>query len=157
MRQVFDVLTFFLPARLAPPSRTTASSRTASEAAAIFLGSGFINVKRSIIEHCAIDRRNCLVGFSGVGHFHKREPTRATCVAIPHYRHAINCAMRLEQRSNVIFRGVKVQISNENLLQGSAFPICFRAVRCLLTPNAAEASKCDFSIAGIRRERECAC
>jgi hypothetical protein len=49
------------------------SATTAGRAAAIGLGTGFVNIQRTPTQLFAIERGNCFLRFGGIGHFDERK------------------------------------------------------------------------------------
>jgi Cu/Ag efflux pump CusA len=62
----------------------------------------------------AVNCCNGSVAFSVVGHFHKAKTAGLSGVAVRNDIYAINRAIRLEQRTDILFAGVEAEIAHED-------------------------------------------
>jgi hypothetical protein len=113
-----DLYSEFLPAGLArltrmaliivatAPASTAKPFPTTSAARRIGLRFRFIDLQRPPTHLSAIQRRDCLVSFRRIGHFHKSEASRAAGLAIRNDADPLDGAMRLESAAQFGFGGV---------------------------------------------------
>jgi hypothetical protein len=103
-----------LPARFAPLTAETAAA--SATAAALGLGTSFIDVQRATFEIRAIQAGNRAVGFVGVAHFHKRKTAGAAGITIRYQIDTIHGSIPFKHGTDRRIGGGKIQIAYENIL-----------------------------------------
>src|SRR4029077_7393552 len=109
---------------------TTAISATASAVAStasgvLSLRTCFIYIERTSTDLRAIQSGNGLVAIFVTGHFHKTESARASGIAVRHDADAVDLPKRLKHLPQFVFRCVKAQVADKNILQAySSALIC---------------------------------
>jgi hypothetical protein len=79
---------------------------------------GFIHLQRPVIQTCAVHSRDRSPSLFGTGHLDEGKPTGLTRVTILYDCDTLDCAMRLEEHSQLLFTCFEVKISNENVRHG---------------------------------------
>jgi hypothetical protein len=114
-------------ARPSPASTSgTPTTATGSAGTAIGLRSRLVDIQCASTQLFSIQSRDGFFGFRGVGHFYKRESSRASGVAVGDQADLINFAVRFEQGSQLCFRGAVREVANKKLLHGFPFPVSQR-------------------------------
>jgi hypothetical protein len=103
------------------PATTAGSAGTA-----VGLGSRFIDIQGASAQLFSIESRDGFFGLRGVGHFYKRESSRASGVAVGDQADLINFAVWLKQGSQLCFRGAVREVANKKLLHGFPFSVSQR-------------------------------
>jgi hypothetical protein len=94
----------------------TSTTAAARRAAAISLGTGFVNVQRAPTQFFAIERGNCFLRFRGIGHFDEGKAARTASIAIGHDADLLDGPVGLEQRPQLCFGGAVGDVANKQLL-----------------------------------------
>jgi hypothetical protein len=100
---------------VAPPSASTAKTM-ASAPRTFGLRFGLVDGQGSSAEIRPIESRDSLVGFTGIGHFHEPEPTRASSIPVGHERDLFDRTVRLKEISQFGFGCAVGQIPNIKVL-----------------------------------------
>lgn len=102
-----------LPAFVLPSAAAIAAEPTA---AAVFLGTGFVDVDRPAIEFPAIQSSDGAISFISHTHFNESETSGPSGITVGHDVHTVHRAIRLKQGSNRLFGSSEAEISNKNIL-----------------------------------------
>src|ERR1700733_369590 len=111
----------------AAPATKTFTSASASESFTtaaswtIGLWLGLIDGQGTATKVGSVQRGNRLVGFSGIGHFHERETSRASCVAVRHQADLVHRAMWLKDTSQFSFGRAVGQVTDIKVLHCRSF------------------------------------
>src|ERR1700733_5143453 len=114
------------PTSAAPATKTfTSASTTKSFTAAapwtIGLWLGLIDGQGAATKFGSVQRRNRLVGLSGIGHFHERDTSRASGIAIRHQADLVHRAMWLKDTSQFSFGRAVGQVTDIKVLHCRSF------------------------------------
>ena len=96
--------------------------------AALRFGSRFIHVQSASANLRAVERRNRLVSFLGVGHLDESEPARTSCIAVGHDAYAIHLSVHFKHLAQFFLGRVEIQVSNEDVLQAFASGVSYLSV-----------------------------
>jgi hypothetical protein len=107
-----------LPAIVA--AATAAATTTASKTA-FRLGTRFVYVERPAVQLSSIQFSDCTIRFRVGAHFDKSESTGLPGIPVRDDVNALDCSVRLEQRSDRSFGSSEVEISYENILHAFSF------------------------------------
>src|ERR1700723_555016 len=102
-------------------SASAAKSFTAAAPWAIGLWLGLIDGQGTATKVGSVQRGNRLVGFSGIGHFHERETSRASCVAVSHQADLVYRAVWLKDTSQFSFGRAVGQVTDIKVLHCRSF------------------------------------
>jgi hypothetical protein len=91
------------------------AAATAAGKSALGLGTRFINIEGSAIEITPVEGADCVLAFSIVGHFDESKTSGLPGVTISNDVHAVNCAMRLKQRTDGLFGGPETKVAYKNV------------------------------------------
>jgi hypothetical protein len=94
----------------------TSAATSAGRAAAIGLGTGFINIQSAPTQLFSVERGNCFFRFGGIGHFDERKAARPASVAIGHDADLLDGPVGLEQRPQLCFSGAVGDVADKQLL-----------------------------------------
>jgi len=111
---------------------TTAISATASAVAStapsVFgLRTGFVHVEGSSAHLRSVQRGDGFFSILVAGHLHKAEAARAPGIAVGHDADPVHLPERLKHLPQFVFRCVKAQISDKNILHASASALSCRS------------------------------
>src|ERR1700733_7992367 len=114
------------PTSAAPATKTfTSASTTKSFTAAapwtIGLWLGLIDGQGAATKFGSVQRRNRLVGLSGIGHFHERDTSRASGIAIRHQADLVHRAVWLKDTSQFSFGRAVGQVTDIKVLHCRSF------------------------------------
>src|SRR4051794_33757625 len=84
----------------AGPAATTAATEAAATATALGFGPSFVNIERTAIEICSIERRDRAIRFGGVRHFDERKPARTAGVTVGYQVDTVHLSVRLKERTD---------------------------------------------------------
>src|ERR1700723_2393362 len=102
-------------------SASAAKSFTAAAPWAIGLWLGLIDGQGTATKVGSVQRGNRLVGFSGIVHFHERETSRASCVAVRHQADLVYRAVWLKDTSQFSFGRAVGQVTDIKVLHCRSF------------------------------------
>jgi hypothetical protein len=114
-------------AAAAPAAATTAAVATAPAAAtttratALSFRTSFVDVKSSAADFLAVNGINRTITFRVIRHFDEGEPSRLARITIGDNVHSIYTAVRLKQRTDILFGRTETQVSNKNVLHLFSF------------------------------------
>jgi hypothetical protein len=110
------------------PAASAGAPTTApgSAGTAIGFGSRFVDIQGASAQLFSIQSGDGFFGLRGVGHFYKRESSRASGVAVGDQADLINFAVRFKQGSQLCFRGAVREVAYKKLLHGFPFPVSQR-------------------------------
>jgi hypothetical protein len=107
-------------AAISTTATTTAAEATAPAAATTCatraLRASFIDVKRSAANIFPINRVNRPLAFDIVRHFNEGKAAGLTGITISDNIYTIHTAVRLEQRTDILFGCAETQVTNKNIL-----------------------------------------
>jgi hypothetical protein len=119
-------------ATTARTATTTAGSTAATEpAAALGLGTGFVDVEGAATEFFSVQGRNRLLGFSGIRHFDESKSARSAGVPVSDNTYLIDFSVGLKQRAQLGFGCAVGDVANEKLLHDVSFSSCNRIANML--------------------------
>ena len=104
-----------LPAVL-PAAARSAVSATATTAATIFFGPGFVDIQCPAVQIAAVQPGDGALALTVVAHFHESKTARPSRVPVGYDVYTIHCAVLLKQSANGAFGCVKTEISYKNVL-----------------------------------------
>jgi hypothetical protein len=96
-----------------------AATATTTAAAALHLGTGFVDVQGAATYLSSVQGGDRFVSLFPVRHLHETKAARAAGVAIGHDADAVNLSVRLEHLSQFFLGRIEVKVPNENILQAS--------------------------------------
>jgi hypothetical protein len=98
------------------PTATSAAKTPAATTGTFRLRFGLVDGQRPSAQICAVKRRDSLVGFTGIGHFHETEPTGAASIPVGYECDLFNRTVCFEQISQLGFCCAVRQIPNVKVL-----------------------------------------
>ena len=112
---------------------------------------GFIHLQRPVIQTCAVHSRDRSPSLFGTGHLDEGKPTGLTCITILYDCDTLDCAMRLEEHSQLLFTCFEVKISNENVRHGLNVHLSMRLLKfCHRKPKEASRTRIASSASSFR-------
>src|SRR5215467_10596018 len=119
----------WVAAIIVAPTASSTAKPVASAPGAFRFRFGLVDGQRSPTQICAVERGDGLVGFTGIGHFHKTKATRPTCIPVGHQCDPFDASVCLEEVSQLGFGCAVGQIPNVKVLhRNSSFSKSSRLV-----------------------------
>jgi hypothetical protein len=116
------------PAPAVASAISATTSAIASATSGVFsLWAGLVHVKRTSSYLRAVQCGDGLFPVFITGHFHKAESAGASGIAVGHDADPIYLSVRLEHLAQFVFRCVKAQVANENILHASSSAVSCRS------------------------------
>src|ERR1700728_459820 len=112
---------------VSPAIATSASAIASASSGVLSLGARLVYVQRAAADLRAVQRRDGFLSIFVAGHFHKAEAARTSGIAIGHNAHPLHLPKRFEHLPRFVFRCVKAQISDKNILHASTSALTCRS------------------------------
>jgi hypothetical protein len=132
---------------------------TVSSAAPLGFGARLVHIQRPSPQLAAVECGDSFVAFFRVHHFDETESARTAGIAISQDRNAVHLSVCLEHLSQLIFRGVEIEIAHEDILHALCPCLSYLSVADFgevaadsqldLTSGAGGQSNAEASIAGF--------